>query len=556
MGEVPLPEDLSELENSLSAKLQQLDDRIEASSRHRKVEIEQRLGVVRTFADQFAQRARIAEQLGLPQEVDEIGSLVQRLKQEEASLESLLEGIPNVLLESSQEQGAATTESAEEAAESPHSADEAETEDAETVDDAEPDQGSAPQSEGSTTKATTSSPPTEDTVPDARPTKLETPLPPLADPLLTADDVKSEVAKLVSRADSLLQAAHGLEANELKRRVELLAYEGRIAQSKHPDLADHATGSGQELKAMFGRLSKICQEVLNRTGMYVKGLRHADTGDWQRLWREALTDLNGLLESKRKQTEDDRRRVDAERVRASRERADEQHAQEMLEELEDLFADETRPPDWQASMLQLTEEVVTHAKEIPERLIELVGEFAGQLQGRAFRRLRRELSRRGLHESQGSGRHAAVVPGDNGQTTVEAAEASPSAKASDSPLSRWRGQGRGKSAVIVGGTAREHTVRRVKNFFEFGDVEWVENERSERAPADSLVKRIRNGNVHIVFFLARFTSHTLQEKLKAACRDSGCPFALVLHGYGLPQLCRALDETGQFAQQALSVPEA
>ncbi len=103
----------------------------------------------------------------------------------------------------------------------------------------------------------------------------------------------------------------------------------------------------------------------------------------------------------------------------------------------------------------------------------------------------------------------------------------------------WLHVTQGKTAVVVGGDTRTEAAERIRAAFQFDDVMW-DSDSSERK-VESLSQRIRNGSVGIVFFLARFSSHSAQSVLRDACKEGGVPFVRIEHGYGVAQLKRAIE---------------
>jgi hypothetical protein len=513
MSDVGLPDDPIEFEKSLSNRLKRIDKAIKESLRRERRDLSRRIEVIEEYREKYQERRTLAASLALQKETDEIDALLKELEGKHKALSSRLDKLSP---DDEDEQPRAEAPMAAEQLPSPPEP------------EPEPEPALAPEPR----------------------VTVDHRLPKIANPLLDPAELKSELEQLVGRADSLVHGAGALEVPELKRRVELLAFEGRLAQAAHPALRDNDSDFGKEIRRFFGRLSRICQDELFPHNEFVFGLKQDHQADWAAKWINAVDELDVWLDNRRQEAEERRRREEAERQRKQREEADQKHALEMLGELRNLMeqkdANPDEHPDWESEMVALAREVVTHAPEIPDDLVELVTPWAEMFQGPVFRRFRRELQRRGLIEPTASGRHAAVPA----LPELPAEEEVPANRAAES-LQYWRGRGKGQMAVVVGGTKRDHAVRRIKAFFEFDEVEWVSNERSERAPADRLAERIRNGNVGVLFFLARFSGHAIQDKLKPACHEAGVPFVCVEHGYGLPQLCLALEATGHYAEEAM-----
>lgn len=103
----------------------------------------------------------------------------------------------------------------------------------------------------------------------------------------------------------------------------------------------------------------------------------------------------------------------------------------------------------------------------------------------------------------------------------------------------WMHVTEGKHAVIAGGDGRPDATERVRQAFHFDAVTWHTDPNDRRL--DSLARRIRSGNVGMLFYLARFSSHASQTVLRDACKDAGVPFVRIEHGYGVQQLKLAIE---------------
>lgn len=96
----------------------------------------------------------------------------------------------------------------------------------------------------------------------------------------------------------------------------------------------------------------------------------------------------------------------------------------------------------------------------------------------------------------------------------------------------------GRTAVIVGGDLREEARQRIEQAFGFAAVEW----HTPRTRADqSLAERVRSGGVHIVILLHRFVGHDVADRLVAACKETGTPWAGVDRGYGVSAIKAAIE---------------
>jgi hypothetical protein len=100
---------------------------------------------------------------------------------------------------------------------------------------------------------------------------------------------------------------------------------------------------------------------------------------------------------------------------------------------------------------------------------------------------------------------------------------------------------RGKNAVIVGGDSRPKVVARFKGIFDFAEITWESGHQTRCL--ESLVSRIESGKLHMVIFLARFSSHSAQNALFPACKKAGIPYLLIPRGYGASLVQSEIERT-------------
>lgn len=100
----------------------------------------------------------------------------------------------------------------------------------------------------------------------------------------------------------------------------------------------------------------------------------------------------------------------------------------------------------------------------------------------------------------------------------------------------------GKRALIVGGQgSREEHRRGVQEALGFAELDWVVSERGAAGHYSRLEERVRSQSYDVVLFLAGYTSHKAVPFLRQ-CRASGVPVVYLARGYGLAQICHALEE--------------
>jgi hypothetical protein len=95
-----------------------------------------------------------------------------------------------------------------------------------------------------------------------------------------------------------------------------------------------------------------------------------------------------------------------------------------------------------------------------------------------------------------------------------------------------------KSVVLIGGEPREVSRQRLERGFAMRQLEWVSSKNPRRH--DSLVHAIGAGGIDVVFLVKNLMSHSIQEKIVAACEEHDVGWALV-DGYGAAALVRGVE---------------
>ena len=379
-------------------------------------------------------------------------------------------------------------------------------------------------------------------LPAIEPAALSPPPAPAATP--STPDLLREIATLAGEARQLSlvgfarlgsdAAASTSELDELEARLSLLALRGRALQASHPLLADHGNEGGWQLRQAFGAMTRIANDVL--IGRFIPYLRRDHDADWDaeiRRWQARLDDV--LL---RRRNDSDR--AEAERRRLAQEAAQRRVRELVLTELAQVVSESSRDPLWEFDALELVREAVSCCDPGDPQLLDLVAPHARLLStGAEFRGLRRKLKKR-----LGGDRSTGLSAVEDAETDVQP----PSAPLAH-PFDKYRGSFAGRTAGIVGASCREYRRTALREFFGFDELEWVESTRTEVADGATIARRIENGAYGVVFLLADFCSHSLQDHIKNACKSSGVPFVLVRHGYGIVAFGRALDDAGRLVDE-------
>ncbi|MCU0656733.1 MAG: hypothetical protein MUF64_16215 [Polyangiaceae bacterium] len=97
---------------------------------------------------------------------------------------------------------------------------------------------------------------------------------------------------------------------------------------------------------------------------------------------------------------------------------------------------------------------------------------------------------------------------------------------------------RDKRGILLGGEPREPARVRLENAFAMAELEWIPGDNPRRL--DSVVERVGQNKVDIVFVLQQWTAHKVTNKLIDACKNSGVPWALV-SSYSIKSIRAGLD---------------
>jgi len=97
----------------------------------------------------------------------------------------------------------------------------------------------------------------------------------------------------------------------------------------------------------------------------------------------------------------------------------------------------------------------------------------------------------------------------------------------------WRPYLAGKRAVIVGGDERPVARDRLLAYFGLHSLEWVRVQSGRTRELQALAQRVKGGTVDLVFALARFSGHNLDNIVQDPCKSENVPFVVLQSGYGL-----------------------
>lgn len=514
-----LPHSPDELERMLEAKLDQWHRAAEAAERTRN---SRRLEVMRDYRERFVQQSARLAQLGLAAEAREAQALAARLEAEQAALSARLAPV------------AGATANVTPANDAPQAI------------APSPDAAVQPIARRELITAPDAPAPLEHAAVDSAGLAAVAPAPSVdaaqSAPAPSAAD-REEAARLVDKLHEqfrmLNAGAPEMDLEELKLRIEVLAAEGHLLQQRFPFLCNDLLQAGDRMRLTFGGLTRICYDLLNPRGIRVAALKR----DMRANWAKYITDHRDRLEelvqrraatARRRAEEEENRRRRAQ-VEAENQRRHDVIKSEILDHL-------TAPANeqdsyWSEDLRDLVEDYHRLSpKSTDGEIVRALEPHAALFEGKQFRWLRKKLNPKAAETvALDSAIDEALVSQNPSLSKTRAFE-------------QWRAFYKSRSAVLIGGSERDTARGRLKDFFQFATLDWIENERTEAADTRAVHQRIVNRRYDLVFYLARFSSHALQACAKDACRESGVPFVLVERGYGIGACCRALERMGDMVR--------
>ncbi len=348
-----------------------------------------------------------------------------------------------------------------------------------------------------------------------------------------SENPRAAVDELFREMEMLSAAAPEMDHEELKLRIEVLGARGRLLQEDYPQLRGQNTQMGDRLHCTFGGLTALAKRHLNPVRIFVESVNQNKSRQWAKFLERSEGDLQELLD-RRKASQT--REAEQELAQRRRKQAEDENARQAAQAREDVLDLLEAPGDAQDSYWQedLRDAVREYHRWSPnqtdDQLLSALRAHPDLFKaGGEFRWLRKKLSPKA--SESGSFEPVELLPGQGRQTVQTNTRA----------FDQWRGYLEGKRAAIVGASRRENRREQLQKFFALSSLEWIENERTEAANTHTLDQRIRNGRYHIVFYLARFSSHSLQDCAKSACKQSDVPFIVIERGYGIGAFCRAIE---------------
>lgn len=106
---------------------------------------------------------------------------------------------------------------------------------------------------------------------------------------------------------------------------------------------------------------------------------------------------------------------------------------------------------------------------------------------------------------------------------------------------------RDKRGILLGGEPREPARLRLESTFAMAELDWVPGDNPRRL--ESVIERVSQNKIDIVFVLQQWTAHKVTNKLIDACKSSGVPWALI-NSYSIRSLQSGIERFLAPSQEA------
>lgn len=277
------------------------------------------------------------------------------------------------------------------------------------------------------------------------------------------------------------------------------------------EAAELSEDEQSQLREIFPRLVGISKQFMPG---YIEAFSRAFETDWDAYVQDATEQFHQATEAARASRELEQRRREAQNRVEEQRRAAREAGRVHLDELRSFLPESGLPEEGVEEFVTLVGRVVSHLGTTDPELLDLIRPHAELLGGKDFRALRRNLER---------------IDGEDDDIDSQR-----------EPFLDILPATRDRTALIVGGDAREDRRKALERLFDFDELEWVPYESSRPAMLKSLEQRIRSGGMDLVLILKEFVGHAVSVSLRPLCEDNGIPCLMVEHGYGATQIAEAL----------------
>jgi hypothetical protein len=248
---------------------------------------------------------------------------------------------------------------------------------------------------------------------------------------------------------------------------------------------------------------------------YIEAFQINFTCDWDQFIREAGEQVEQAREAVRRKREAERPYGDGTMHLSERARSGRDSSQNALDELKTILIRYNLPDEGVEEFRATLNRAVAGLGATHPQLLDLVMPFRDMIESwNEFGSLRRNLDR--------------AYDEDETCDTVH------------DPFDDLRSVTRGMRALLIGGVPREETRRLIERVFDFGKLDWHDNDDSRQGMAEGFEQRVRSRSVDLVLILKDALSDPGADMFRLLCEQYGITCLVVDQGHSPAQIGEAL----------------
>lgn len=296
--------------------------------------------------------------------------------------------------------------------------------------------------------------------------------------------------------------------------AQLKIWIGRYRLLQEADLAEFNEEQHARLRQIFPELVGISKRY--KPG-YIEAFQQNFTADWFAYIAEAKAELQQAVEETSRTKLIESQRNEQQAQQEGRQRQNREDARGALESLGELvarghLAQDPTPEEVEEFHATLKAVQAGFGSSDPE-VLDLVTPLKDLVQGNDFRAIRRNIDR--IVEDEA--REESLLP-ERYRDVLQITQ--------------------GLKAVMIGGSVREESRKKLEKLFGFDRLDWIAYEANRPAALDSVEQRVRNRAMDLVLIL-KYVGHHLTEKLRPVCDQQGIP-CYMMKSYSVTQVAETL----------------
>jgi hypothetical protein len=309
-----------------------------------------------------------------------------------------------------------------------------------------------------------------------------------------------------------MASAHFDRLSRAEQHAQLRVWLGRFRRLQAQELTPDEQQASQPIFYKLVELSKVYQPG------YIDAFDKAFSTNWNSFIAQAEQDLRKAVAQRQEDEQREHALAQRQKQMELERRQRRESGQALLEELKRVVDRGRLAEDEQERDLfrRLVAQAINALGASDDGLISIVIPYEDYVaQGSEFRPLRRNIEKL-------RGRSEAV----DERLAAELADVLPFT--------------RNRKMVMIGGSPREDARKQLELALDPLELIWESCEGTRPGQLESLEQRVRNGSIDILVLLRSFISHSVSDRLRPACQESGVACVSVDHGYGVRQIAEAI----------------